>query len=106
MLTLTRQVQAEPVMHFTLQANNLGQPIKQDGMIDRVECRTKIQKDQQGHVLRVHFQKNIVHDFEQGRLCAMVFTIRRLQFWRDVMGDHLTIRLYEHSLFCKFGNIL
>ena len=75
-------------------------------MIDRVKRRTKIQKDQQSHVLRVHFQKIIVHDSEQGRFCAMAFAIGRLQLWIDVIADHLTMRLYEHSLFRKLRNIL
>ena len=93
-------------MRFTLQANNLGQPIKPDGMINRIKRCTKIQTDQQSHVLRVYLQKNIVQDFEQGRVHAMVFTIRRLQLRIDVIGNHLTMRLYEHSVFSKFGNVL
>ena len=70
-------------------------------MIDRIKHCTKIQKDQQSHVLQVHFQNNIVHDFEKGHLFAVVFTIRQLQLRVDVIGDHLTMRLFEHSLFSK-----
>ena len=51
-------IHASIVMRFTCKLKTL------------VSRSSKIQKDQQSHMLQVDFQKNIVHDFEQGCLHA------------------------------------
>ena len=38
--------------------------LQQDIVINYVECCSKIQQDHQGHMLWVHFQEDVVHDFE------------------------------------------
>ena len=48
-------------------------------MINRIKSGTKIEHDQQGDLLNVHFHKNIVHDSNKSRFRAMIFTICRLK---------------------------
>ena len=44
-------------------------------------------------MLRVHFQKDVVHIFEPGRFSSVMLTIGRLQIRIDFTDDHVLVRL-------------
>ena len=44
-------------------------------------------------MLRVHFQKDVVHIFEPGRFSSVMLTIGRLQIRIDFTDDNVLVRL-------------
>ena len=52
------------IYHNQLPMTKSVQSLQQDIVINCVECCAKIQQDHQGHMLRVHFQEDVVHNFE------------------------------------------
>ena len=51
------------------------QSLQQDIKINCVECGAQIQQDHQGHMPLVHFQEDVVHNFEQGCFSAVMLMI-------------------------------
>ena len=43
-------------------------------MINHIKSGAKVEHDQQGDLLSVHFHENIVHDSNKSRFRAMLFT--------------------------------
>ena len=52
------------IYHNQLPMTKSAQSLQQDIVINCVECCAKIQQDHQGQMLRVHFQEDVVHNFE------------------------------------------
>ena len=68
-------------------------------MINCVKCGASIQQDHQGHMLQVHFQEDVVHNFEQGRFSAAILTMGRLQIRIDFIDDHVLVPFHWNTAF-------
>ena len=91
LLAPIRQIRAEPVKHFPTYANIPAESLQQGIMINCVKCCASIQQDHQGLMLQVHFQEDVVHNFEQGRFSAVILTMGRMQIRIDFMDDHVHV---------------
>ena len=99
LLAPIRQIWAEPVKHFPMSANIPAQSLQQGIMIKCVKYCASIQQDHQGHMLQVHFQEDVVHNFEQGRFSAVILTIGRLQIRIDFIDDHVLVPFHWNRAF-------
>ena len=55
--------------------------------------------DHQGHMLQVHFQEDVVYNFEQGRFSAVILTIGRMQIRIDFIDDHVLVPFHWNTAF-------
>ena len=59
-------------------------------------------------MLQVHFQEDVVHNFEQGRFSAAILTMGRLQIRIDFIDDHVLVPFLflNYSLFYELRDVL
>ena len=93
------QIWGEPVTHFPTYANIPAQSLQQGIMINCVKCGASIQQHHQGHMLQVHFQEDVVHNFEQGRFSTVILTMGRLQVRIDFIDDHVLVPFHWNAAF-------
>ena len=96
---LVREVGPEPGQCCATEAGELREAVEKDGTGN---CR-KVKEDEDGDEAIVASKQEVISEFDEGDLSAMVGSETRLEGFEELIVGHLMLKLGSHCSFQDFA---